>query len=122
MNRIYRKVWNKALGQLVVASELASSDQPGNVIDKRRRGSGPILVGASLAMALGWGAVAPSAFAQSLAVGGTEECTLADGSLAQCAVTGTAVASGATAVAVGGNSAAAGLYAVAIGADTIASK
>ena len=29
MNRIYRKVWNKALGQLVVASELASSDQPG---------------------------------------------------------------------------------------------
>ncbi|WP_176698893.1 ESPR domain-containing protein, partial [Stenotrophomonas maltophilia] len=29
MNRIYRKVWNKALGQLVVASELASSGSSG---------------------------------------------------------------------------------------------
>ncbi len=29
MNRIYRKVWNVSLGQLVVASELASSDSPG---------------------------------------------------------------------------------------------
>ena len=29
MNRIYSKVWNKELGQLVVASELASSDSVG---------------------------------------------------------------------------------------------
>ena len=29
MNRIYSKVWNKSLGQLVVASELASSDSAG---------------------------------------------------------------------------------------------
>ena len=29
MNRIYNKVWNKELGQLVVASELASSDSVG---------------------------------------------------------------------------------------------
>ena len=29
MNRIYRKVWNKSLGQVVVASELASSDSAG---------------------------------------------------------------------------------------------
>ena len=29
MNRIYRKVWNKALGQLVVASEFASGDSVG---------------------------------------------------------------------------------------------
>jgi len=37
MNRIYRKVWNKALGQLVVASELASSDSSsGGVVDQRR--------------------------------------------------------------------------------------
>src|SRR5690606_23434374 len=31
MNRIYRKVWNKELGQLVVASELAKSDSTGVV-------------------------------------------------------------------------------------------
>lgn len=34
MNRIYRKVWNKALGQMVVASELASSQSSGVVIDR----------------------------------------------------------------------------------------
>lgn len=36
MNRIYRKVWNKALGQMVVASELATSQSAGVVIDQRR--------------------------------------------------------------------------------------
>jgi hypothetical protein len=29
MNRIFRKVWNKALGQWVVASELATADKAG---------------------------------------------------------------------------------------------
>ncbi|MBF6025000.1 ESPR-type extended signal peptide-containing protein [Lysobacter niastensis] len=33
MNKIYSKVWNKELGQLVVASELASSDTVGVVAD-----------------------------------------------------------------------------------------
>ncbi|WP_390888696.1 ESPR domain-containing protein, partial [Leclercia adecarboxylata] len=40
MNRIYRKVWNKALGQMVVASELASSQSSGVVIDQRRTSGG----------------------------------------------------------------------------------
>ena len=31
MNRIYRLVWNRALGALQVASEFASSPQGGNV-------------------------------------------------------------------------------------------
>ena len=35
MNRIYRKVWKNALGQLVVASELASSGSSGGVVDQR---------------------------------------------------------------------------------------
>ena len=32
MNRIYRKIWNKALGRIVVASELASSDGGGATV------------------------------------------------------------------------------------------
>ena len=36
MNKIYSKVWNKELGQLVVASELASSDSTGAVGSGRR--------------------------------------------------------------------------------------
>ncbi len=38
MNRVYRTVWNRALGQLVVASELASNKGTGNgeaTVDRR---------------------------------------------------------------------------------------
>lgn len=57
MNRIYRKVWNKALGQLVVASELASSNSAGVVMDERHS-AGLRLQALSVAVALGLGASA----------------------------------------------------------------
>lgn len=57
MNRIYRKVWNKALGQMVVASELASSQTPGVVIDQRRSSDtrGGAVLSAAIALTLGLG-------------------------------------------------------------------
>ena len=56
MNRIYRKVWNKALGQLVVASELASSDSSGGVVDQRRdtTPATPALLAVALGLVLDW--------------------------------------------------------------------
>ena len=58
MNRIYRKVWNKALGQLVVASELASSDSSsGAVVDQRRDATQatPALLAVALGLVVGLG-------------------------------------------------------------------
>ena len=55
MNKIYSKVWNKELGQLVVASELASSDSTGAVGSGRLWRSGcqkPVVLG--IAAGTGW--------------------------------------------------------------------
>ena len=68
MNRIYRKVWNKALGQLVVASELASSDSSsGGIVDQRRAATQatPAALAAALGLAIGLG-MSGSAAAQSV--------------------------------------------------------
>ncbi|MGO1718736.1 MAG: ESPR domain-containing protein, partial [Luteimonas sp.] len=67
MNRIHRKVWNKSLGQLVVASELATSDSAGAHGDGgsgtvRRRA--PVLAIATLLL----GGLPALAFAQSAEV------------------------------------------------------
>uniref|UniRef100_UPI00203E3342 ESPR domain-containing protein n=2 Tax=Gammaproteobacteria TaxID=1236 RepID=UPI00203E3342 len=72
MNRIYRKVWNKALGQLVVASELASSDSGGGVVDQRRDATQatPALLAVALGLAMGLG-MSGSAAAQSVQIGGS---------------------------------------------------
>ena len=69
MNRIYRKVWNKELGQLVVASEFAKSDSTGVV--QGEGGAAPLtrsmlaVVFASLFAVAGYG---PAAFAQEWTV------------------------------------------------------
>ncbi|WP_043083968.1 ESPR domain-containing protein, partial [Xanthomonas sp. SHU 308] len=70
MNRIYRKVWNNALGMWVVASELASGDARGAVVRDRRaaRAHGLALAGA-IALALGAGVLPTSAQAQALQIG-----------------------------------------------------
>lgn len=106
MNRIYRKVWNKALGVWAVASELASGDSPGAVttaafIDRRQS---RCLV-AAIALALGSAGIAIplSAMAQSVEVG--------DG----------AAASATRTTAIGSNSHASATGAVAAGADSSAS-
>ena len=69
MNKIYSKVWNKELGQLIVASEFASSDSAGVV---QGAGAATLLrrsllaaVGASLLALAGSG----SAFAQDMDLG-----------------------------------------------------
>ena len=92
MNRIYRKVWNKALGQLVVASEFASGDSAG-----APTGAGPVSgqMRAGLPVALGvvlFGLAAPSALAQSVAIGDSGPCVVASWPLVdRCAVDGSAV-------------------------------
>ena len=126
MNRIYRKVWNKALGQLVVASELASSQGAGVVMDGRRSasdGSQKALSGAiALALAMGLGtAGAPVAQAQSVEVGGNAPCVVLNSSiLDNCVVDGSANASGSNAVAIGSASTASGGSSVAAGAGSSA--
>uniref|UniRef100_UPI0027392F10 ESPR-type extended signal peptide-containing protein n=1 Tax=Stenotrophomonas sp. YIM B06876 TaxID=3060211 RepID=UPI0027392F10 len=121
MNRIYRKVWNKALGQMVVASELASRQGAGRMIDERRCGDRPFLtLSAAIAMALGgaWAALPASVFAQSVEVGGNAPClVLGNAELESCVVDGSATASGANAVAIGTNTLASGDYSFAAGAN-----
>ena len=103
MNRIYRKVWNKTLGQLVVASELASSDSPG----VRGEGGGGALQPRMLAVVMSvllFGMSAPVAIAQSVEVGGNQPCAIDTGAAEiaeDCAVAGTASATGADAIAMG---------------------
>ncbi len=54
MNKIYRKVWNKALGRIVVASELASSDGGGTTVGAvgTSRGTAHATLVAAVALAL----------------------------------------------------------------------
>src|SRR5690554_6484344 len=99
MNRIHRKVWNKSLGQMVVASELATSDSAGVHGD-----GGSATVGRRASVlaigALLFGGIPALAFAQSVEVGGNEIClTLSPGLVSECAVAGSASATGVDAVA-----------------------
>ncbi|PBS14914.1 hypothetical protein CMZ81_13105, partial [Lysobacteraceae bacterium NML93-0793] len=122
MNRIYRKVWNKALGQLVVASEFASGDSVGagagvGTVQRQTRAGLPVALGAVL-----FGLAAPGALAQSVAIGDSGPCVVASWPLVdRCAVDGSAVASGVNAVAIGTEARATGAQAVAIGAAANAS-
>ena len=104
MNRIYRKVWNKALGQMVVASELASGHGGGGTTDRRVSG-GASHSALTMAVVLSLGLAAGPAMAQvapaGVAVGGYHQCRLADDSLGWCATPGTAYASAVDSVAVG---------------------
>ncbi|MBW8372386.1 ESPR-type extended signal peptide-containing protein, partial [Stenotrophomonas sp.] len=123
MNRIYRKVWNKALGQMVVASELASSQSSGVVIDQRRTSGGrnTALLSAAIALTLGLSAAGASqtAYAQSVEVGGNANCLVLNSNIVDsCVVDGNATASGTNAVAIGSNSTASGANSVALGAGS----
>ena len=77
MNRIYRKVWNKSLGMWTVASELARSDSPGITLDRRVRvvAHGAMALGACMLLA-----AAPPLAAQSVEVGGNQNCIVLGGS------------------------------------------
>ncbi len=127
MNRIYRKVWNKALGQMVVASELASSQSAGVVIDQRRSTDtrGTSLLSAAIALTLGAGIAGfvPGAQAQSVEVGGNANCVVLNSSVIDsCVVDGNATASGTNAVAIGSNSTASANNSVALGAGSKANR
>ena len=91
MNRIYRKVWNKSLNQLVVASELASGDSAGvRAADVVLRGYG--MRAATLGLALAGALLAPAAMGQSVSVGENRNCLVLDTSLlARCAAAGSAM-------------------------------
>ena len=116
MNRIHRKVWNSTLGQLVVASEFATGDSAGAASQGAAGGLRrrlPVLA----ICALLFGAVPALSFAQSVEVGGNETCvTLTPGLLDECAVAGSASATGTDAIAIGAWSVASGEQAVALGA------
>ncbi|MEL5920788.1 hypothetical protein, partial [Stenotrophomonas maltophilia] len=69
----YRKVWTKAVGQLVVASALASSDRSsGGGVDQRRGATQatPALLAVALGLVVGLG-MSGSATAQSVRIGGS---------------------------------------------------
>jgi len=61
MNKIYRKVWNKALGRIVVASEFARSDSTGVAAGVGTVVSGPSHATLMLAVALGLASMGASA-------------------------------------------------------------
>ncbi|ASR43539.1 hypothetical protein BEN78_09310 [Xanthomonas citri pv. mangiferaeindicae] len=82
MNRIYRKVWNKSLGQIVVASELATGDGVGATVTVGRSAR-PALLALALLAAM------PAAWAQ-VAIGELAECTVG-GVTYECIVPGARV-------------------------------
>ena len=63
MNKIYSKVWNKELGQLVVASELASSDSTGTATGASRGRALRLNALALALLAAGWQVGAQAAVA-----------------------------------------------------------
>ncbi|TDK19440.1 hypothetical protein E2F46_16870, partial [Luteimonas aestuarii] len=122
MNRIYRKVWNKSLNQVVVASELATGDSAGSEVDIRPVGGRRLVLPAMLALVLG--TVPPLALAQSVEVGGNYDCTIDTGAAeiaGGCVFDGSATASGEDAVAVGAFAEASGDFSTAVGAESVAS-
>ncbi|HEY0334165.1 MAG TPA: ESPR-type extended signal peptide-containing protein, partial [Stenotrophomonas sp.] len=119
MNRIYRKVWNKSLGMWTVASELATSDSPGVMVDRRAITSQRTVLTAALLLSC----VAWPAWSQSVEVGGNQNCIVLGGSiLDSCVVDGSANASGTNAVAIGTSTVASGANSVAVGAGARATE
>ncbi|MGN0858612.1 MAG: ESPR-type extended signal peptide-containing protein, partial [Stenotrophomonas sp.] len=119
MNRIYRKVWNKALGQLVVASELASG-HAGGVTDKREKGAGSRNA-LAMAVLLALGMSAGHAMAQTIEIGSNANCSTPGGRSDACAVDGAAEALATDSIAIGGISKieSGAVGAVALGHNTV---
>ena len=101
MNKIYRKVWNKALGRIVVASELASSDGAGTTIGAV--GTERVTQPARLALGVGLALAAMGAHAQSqdLDVGADGSVTAGQTVMDNDGLRVGAVAIGANAITVG---------------------
>ncbi len=119
MNRIYSKAWNPKLGQLVVASELASRDGMGAAgaghVRARARGA------LALAVLMALGGLSGSAFALDAVCVDPNDLgtTVGDASASgdQVACGQGAVAVGTNAIAVGANARSSGTAAMAIGVD-----
>lgn len=101
MNKIYRKVWNKALGRIVVASELASSDGAGTTIGAvgTERGTQPARLALGVGLALA--AMAAHAQSQDLDVGADGSVTAGQTVMDNDGLRVGAVAIGANAITVG---------------------
>ncbi len=122
MNKCYKKVWSQALGQVVVASELAGGNGTGAMRDRRHTVRMRIV---AAAMLLGLSVLSVDALAADavcvdpvtgLPVGTTS------GTANEVACGQGATASGADAVAIGNGAAAAGSSAVALGEGATASS
>ena len=100
MNKIYRKVWNKALGRIVVASEFARSDSAGVTVGALGMVKGPSHATLMLAVALALVSMGASAQVADYAPDGV---TIGQTELdANGLRVGAAVAIGANAINVGG--------------------
>ncbi|MBD7955065.1 YadA-like family protein [Stenotrophomonas sp. Sa5BUN4] len=100
MNKIYRKIWNKALGRIVVASELASSDGGGATVGAvgTQRGGAHARLALGVALAL----ASIGAHAQDMDLGPDGSVTAGQTVLDNEGLrVGAAVAIGATAINVG---------------------
>ena len=100
MNKIYRKIWNKALGRIVVASELASSDGGGATVGAvgTQRGGAHARLALGVALAL----VSMGAHAQDMDLGVDGSVTAGQTVLDNEGLrVGAAVAIGANAITVG---------------------
>ena len=100
MNKIYRKIWNKALGRIVVASELASSDGGGATVGAvgTQRGGAHARLALGVALAL----ASMGAHAQDMDLGPDGSVTAGQTVLDNEGLrVGAAVAIGANAISVG---------------------
>ncbi|MCS4230410.1 autotransporter adhesin [Stenotrophomonas maltophilia] len=100
MNKIYRKIWNKALGRIVVASELASSDGGGGTVGAvgTQRGGAHARLALGVALAL----ASMGAHAQDMDLGPDGSVTAGQTVLDNEGLrVGAAVAIGANAISVG---------------------
>jgi len=75
VNKIYRKVWNKALGRIVVASELASSDGGGTTVGAVGTSRGTAHASLVAAVALALASMGAHAQDQNIDVGPTGSVT-----------------------------------------------
>lgn len=102
MNKIYRKVWNKALGRIVVASELASSDGGGTTVGAVGTSRGTVHASLVAAVALALASMGAQAQDQNVDVGPTGSVTAGQTVLDNDGIrVGNAVAIGANAISAG---------------------
>jgi len=102
LNKIYKKIWNKALGRLVVASELASSQGAGTVVGAGGRVANPLHLQLAIAVALALVAAGAQAQQQDVDVGADGSVTAGQTVLDNEGLrVGAAVAIGANAISVG---------------------